>query len=76
MSSNNQIIIRKEKRKWRTQERYKFIIYLNPCVDNEFEYNKEDIIGASWVLENAVQLANNYMKNCEFPIEYGISLEI
>ncbi len=63
MSSNNQIIIRKEKEKW--------IVYHDLCVDNEFEFDKKYIIGKGNNMEEAVKIANDFIKENLF--EYGIS---
>ncbi len=63
MSSNNQIIIRKEKKE--------FIVYIDECVDNEFKFPKSSIIGKSKDLEEAIKIANKYMQ--ENLVEYGIS---
>ena len=54
MSANNQIVIRKEKGK--------YIIYINLCVDNEFDFNERSIIGESTSLKGAIKIANNYIK--------------
>ena len=68
MSSNNQLIIRK-----RNKYTNKWDIYMNYCVDNEFEYNKEDIIKTTTSLIQAIKWCNKYMK--ENLVEYGYYVE-
>ena len=65
MSSNNQLIIRKEAED-------KFVVYHNLCVDNEFKFEEDDIIGWARNLEKAVEVANEFMsKNL---VEYGMRI--
>ena len=68
MSSNNQLIIRK-----RNKYTNKWDIYMNYCVDNEFEYNKEDIIKTETSLIKAIRWCNKYM--VENLVEYGYVVE-
>lgn len=63
MSSNNRIIISKEKGK--------FIVYHDLCVDNEFVPEENDKIGEAKTMEKAVKIANKFM--AENIVEYGIS---
>ena len=63
MSTNNELIIRKEKKT--------FVVYENICVDDEFTFPKSCIIGKSKDLEEAIGMANQYMQ--ENLVEYGIS---
>lgn len=65
MSSNNQIIIMKVKRKG-------YEVHENCCVDNDFEPNEETLIGKAKTLEKAVKIANKYME--DNLVEYGIAV--
>jgi len=62
MSSNNQIIISKEGKG--------YVIYHDLRVDNEFEFDDEDIIGKAKTMEEAVKIANEFM--VDNIVEYGI----
>ena len=66
MSSNNQLIILKEKDKFEVHE--------NPCVDNEFIPNEETLLESHLTLDEAIKYANDYCK--KWPeVEYGYRID-
>jgi len=61
MSSNNQLIILKEK---------DFEVHENLCYDNDFEASKETLLKKFKTLKEAIRFANEYCN--EYPyVEYG-----
>jgi hypothetical protein len=61
MSSNNQLII---------VEKGKLLyIYENPCVDNDWKPNKNDLLTTKETLHSAVEWVENYCR--ENLVEYG-----
>ncbi|CAK0761122.1 conserved hypothetical protein [Gammaproteobacteria bacterium] len=72
MSSNNQIVIIKKKRKFPQKEI--FLIYENPCVDNPISFDKEFLISKEDTLEDAIRKANKYIE--ENGVEYGLDIII
>ena len=69
MSANNQLIIYKPKK----HKNSKFEVHHNLCVDNDWKYNKRDILEKFDTLENAIKFANNYCK--KEIVEYGYSID-
>ena len=65
MSSNSQLIIKKKKFEWE--------IYMNSCVDNDFKYNKEDMLKTEPTLKKAILWCNKYLE--ENVVEYGYIVE-
>ena len=64
MSTNNQLIIKR-----RTKGKNKWDIYENPCVYNEFKYNKENKLKTENSLIQAIRWCQKYMT--ENIVEYG-----
>ena len=67
MSSNNQLIILKNKKK-------QFEIHHNLCVDNKFAASKESLLKTEKKLENAIKFANKYCR--ENIVEYGVYVSL
>ena len=65
MSTNNQLHIIKEGKKYN--------IYENHCVDNDFIPSKEDLLETKTSLKKAIKFANQYCS--ENIVEYGYSVE-
>lgn len=64
MSANNEIVIKKEKGKWKVYH-------------NDLDCNNMDFVGEADTLEEAVDRANEFEKECEFNlfgVEYGIRI--
>jgi len=61
MSTNNQLVVLKEKDKFELHENF--------CVDNDFEPSKETLLKSFDVLETAIKYANEYCQ--EEIVEYG-----
>ena len=65
MSANNRIII----------DRETFKVYYDPCVDKPSKLNKDDLIGQGKDLEEAVDIAQKYIREelvDGFYLEYGV----
>jgi len=56
MSSNNQLIILKNKK----VKRFPFEVHHNLCVDNDFEPSKDTILKKFKTLVGAIKYANEY----------------
>ena len=67
MSSNNQLIILKNKKK-------QFEIHHNLCVDNDFMPSKESLLKIKDKLEDAIKFTNKYCR--ENIVEYGVYVSI
>jgi len=66
MSSNNQLIILKEKK-------FRYGIWMNHCVDNEFDKKTATRLAFATTLEKAIKFANKYCR--EELVEYGYHID-
>lgn len=66
MSSNNQLIILKNKKG-------KIEVHENPCMDDEFEPSKESFLKAFNNLDGAIFFASDYCKKEQ--VEYGYIID-
>jgi len=67
MSANNQVIITENPQGW-------YDVWINHCVDNEFEYNHADLLCSQPTLKESVTWVNQYCK--ENMVEYGYTIHL